>query len=173
MIGFTKVKLPYGWMSNMSPHPVIYQGLEYRTTEALFQCLRFDPDLDLNGLSVREAIRTQKSPMAAKMCAKAALPLAIVEPRSRQDLENMMLVLRLKTDQHPDLRKALLETGAQTIIEDVTNRPNESGLYWGAAPALNGAPGEWVADDGSRWYGRNTLGRAWMITRHIIKETGE
>lgn len=40
VIAFTKVKSPYGWLGNMSPYPVHYQGRTYRTTEALFR--RFD-----------------------------------------------------------------------------------------------------------------------------------
>ncbi len=38
----TTVKAESGWLSNMSAHPITYQGVEYKTCEALFQCLRFD-----------------------------------------------------------------------------------------------------------------------------------
>ncbi len=41
-IAFTKVDLPYGWRGNMSPHGVKYQRQDYRTTEAHFQCLRYE-----------------------------------------------------------------------------------------------------------------------------------
>ena len=61
-IAFTKVTLPYGWLGNMAPFPVLYGLLEWRTTEALFQALRFAADDP-----VRELIRAEKSPMAAKM----------------------------------------------------------------------------------------------------------
>jgi len=37
MIAFKKVKDPYGWLGNMSPHPI---G-EFRTAEHLFQATRF------------------------------------------------------------------------------------------------------------------------------------
>src|SRR5262249_49560871 len=63
VIAFTKVDLPYGWLGNMAPFPVMHDGRGYRTTEALFQALRFDQE------PIREAIRGEKSPMAAKMRA--------------------------------------------------------------------------------------------------------
>ncbi len=42
IITFTKVSLPNGWMSNMAPYPIIYNNITYKTTESLFQCLRFE-----------------------------------------------------------------------------------------------------------------------------------
>ena len=45
-IAFTKVKLPYGWLGNMSPYPIKFGDDTYLTTEALFQALRFsDPEI--------------------------------------------------------------------------------------------------------------------------------
>ena len=64
IIAFTKVALPFGWLGNMAPYPVTYGGKAWRTTEALFQALRFEDE------SIREAIRQEKSPMAAKLVAK-------------------------------------------------------------------------------------------------------
>lgn len=32
-VSFTKVALPYGWLSNMSPHPILYYGDLYPTAE--------------------------------------------------------------------------------------------------------------------------------------------
>ncbi len=49
----------------MSAHPITYQGKDYRTAEALFQCLRFHQYPD-----IQELIREQKSPMRAKMKAR-------------------------------------------------------------------------------------------------------
>jgi len=52
-IAFKKVREAYGWMSNMSPHPI----QTWRTAEALFQALRFDD------ITVKLAIHNEKSPM--------------------------------------------------------------------------------------------------------------
>jgi ribA/ribD-fused uncharacterized protein len=151
VIAFRKVREAYGWLSNMSPHPV--QG--FRTAEALFQSLRFD-DKD-----VIAAIRAEKSPMAAKMVAKKHADKFVVVPRSEQDLDIMRAVLRAKVLQHPDLLKALLETGDELIVEDCTARQNDSGLFWGAGRQSDGS-----------WLGKNVLGVLWMRLRTALREEG-
>lgn len=60
-------------MGNISPHPVTYE-VAYRTAEAPFQSLRFAD------LAVREAIRSQQSPMFAKMVAKKHANQMVVVP---------------------------------------------------------------------------------------------
>lgn len=89
-IVFTKVRLPYGWLGNMSPHSVIHEGIEYPTAEAMFQALRFDSE------TTRRAIASFKSPMAAKMYAKSHRREMTVDPQSDRDIENIRLVLRTK-----------------------------------------------------------------------------
>lgn len=150
-ISFTKVKLPYGWLSNMSPHPLEYKGVTYRTAEALFQALRFDDE------SLRELIRAEKSPMAAKFKAKSFIEKAVIEPRSDEDLDNMRFVIRLKMAQHLDLAKGLVGTRDSEIVEDCTKRQGGSGLFWGAA----------LQEDGS-WEGENWLGKLYMELRDEI-----
>ncbi|MBI1249013.1 DUF1768 domain-containing protein [bacterium] len=151
MILIRKVKDEYGWLGNMSPFPVLYEGKKYRTTEALFQALRFDEE------KIIESIREQKSPMSAKMKAKKHRDHMVIVPLSEADLENMRLVLRLKLLQHPKLRTLLLATGDQEIVEDCTKRPRGSGVFWGAA----NRDGEWV--------GENWLGRLWMDLRAELR----
>lgn len=147
-IAFTKVKLPYGWLSNMAPFPIVCEDKEWRTSEALFQALRFSDE------KIREAIRAEKSPMAAKMVAKGQTDFMTVKPQSLEDLVIMYRVLNLKLECHPNLRDELLATAPRTIIEDCTRRPRGSGLFWGAA----------LKEDGS-WEGRNVLGQIWMRIR--------
>lgn len=154
-IAFRKVKEPYGWLGNMAPYPVTYAGKEWRTTEALFQALRFS-DHD----PARELIHEQKSPMAAKMIAKKHASRRVVEPLSEADVGNMKMVLRLKLEQHLDLQFALLDTKDALIVEDVTNRSGGTGLFWGARLLPDGA-----------WDGENVLGKLWMELReHLEKE---
>lgn len=149
-IAFRRVKGPYGWLSNMSPHPV--NG--FRTAEAMFQAYRF-PSYG----KVYNAILTEKSPMGAKMVAKKHANYMIVVPRSEADLRTMRMVLELKVNEHPELLKALLATGDELIVEDVSARPNESGLFWGAA----------LQPDGT-WHGNNQLGKMWMELRTRWRE---
>lgn len=149
VISFTKVALPYGWLGNMSPYPVTFEGKTWRTTEALFQALRFgekDP--------VREEIRLQTSPMAAKMTAKKNRERMVIIPQSAEDLALMARVLRMKATEHPHLATELLDTGDALIIEDSTRRQNSSGLFWGAALQTD-----------KTWVGANHLGRLWMRLR--------
>lgn len=147
-IAFRKVREQYGWMSNMSPHPI----QTWRTAEALFQALRFDD------IEVKLKIHSERSPMGAKMVAKANADKMVVVPRSEQDLAHMRMVLLMKLHHHPELKQALLATGDEEIVEDVTARPNESGLYWGAR-----------YDGEGRWVGTNTLGKMWMDLRDALR----
>lgn len=143
VIAFRKVKEPYGWLGNMSPHPVEH-GAAWRTTEALFQALRFA------NVAIQDEIRAQKSPMGAKMVAKKHADKMIVVPRSEQDLANMRMVLRLKAEQHPQLLNELMATGDADLIEDTTKRND---TFWGA---------QLVAGE---WKGKNMLGQLWMELR--------
>ena len=152
IIAFTKVALPFGWLGNMAPYPVTYGGKTWRTTEALFQALRFEDE------SIRESIRQKASPMAAKMIAKKHKASMVVEPMSSADLDNMRLVLRLKLQAHPALRQQLLATGAARLVEDCSRRAKGSGLFWGAARR----EGQWV--------GENWLGRLWMEVRGSLRD---
>lgn len=147
-IAFTKVALPYGWLGNMSPHPVTLDGVAYKTAEAAFQASRFPP-----GHPAVAAIMAAKSPMAAKMVAKQFAGEVVVAPCSQTDVDNMERVLRAKLACHPDILVELLATGDATIIEDCTARQRGSGLFWGAA-RVNG-----------RWQGSNVLGHLWMMLR--------
>ncbi len=161
-IAFTKVKLPYGWLGNMSPHPIAFKNgyLDdkiFKTAEHLFQCLRFEA-----GNPVREQIRLQVGPMQAKFCAKHYADQMIVAPRSEQDVFNMRFVLLCKLEEHPGLRQQLLATGDATLIEDCSSRPNESGLFWGAARI--GTEANWT------WTGKNTLGNLWMEIRQSLRD---
>ena len=157
-IAFTKVRLEFGWLGNMAPYPVIYLGKEWRTTEALFQAMRF------NDLEIQEAIRLEKSPMGAKLKAKSFmnkiketddLSKIAVENLSEQDVKNMEICLRLKLKYHPHLATLLSETGTSLIIEDCTARGKKgTNLFWGA-----------VLEPTGEWIGENTLGNLWMKIR--------
>jgi len=149
-ITFTKVSLPFGWMGNMAPFPIDYDGKSWRTLEHLFQALRFGDE------ATQEQIRTEPSPMWAKIIAKRNEAEMVVVQRGGQDVANMEKVLRLKLQQHPELRQKLLKTGNRTIIEDCTRRKGGSGLFWGAT---------W---ENGQWVGQNVLGKLWMKLRQEL-----
>jgi ribA/ribD-fused uncharacterized protein len=163
-IRFTKVKLPYGWLGNMAPFAIDYDGKYWRTVEALFQALRFNDE------EIREAIRKEPSPMGAKfkvksivkeLTAAGQLHKRSVEPLSKQDVDNMEMCIRLKLEQHPSLRKELLNTVGKTIYEDTTARGRKgTNLFWGA-----------IKKDDGTWEGQNVLGNLWMKVRDEIVES--
>lgn len=147
IISFTKVNLPYGWLGNMAPYPIEFNGQVWRTSEALFQALRFE------SLEIREIIRDQKSPMSAKMKAKPFNKQMVIAPCSAEDLDNMRLCIRLKFDQHSTLKEKLLKTGDHEIIEDIGSRSGPRHLFWGAK-RINGL-----------WQGENNMGKLLMELR--------
>lgn len=152
VITFTSSKSYYGWMGNMSgyinkkPLTIEYEGKLWKTTENLFQALRFD-DLGIQGLIRKE------NGFNGKKVAKRFTSDMSIKPLSRKDLENMLLCVRLKVNQHPEVYTLLKETGDSYIIEDVTFRQGGTGLFWGAAK-LN-----------QHWIGHNALGKIWMHVR--------
>ena len=113
-ISFSKTKLSYGWLGNMFAAPITYNGQIWRTSEALFQALRFED------LTIREMIRNDKSPMGAKLMKKKYKTKIVVEPMSEEDINNMRLCLQIKFDQHPDLREKLLKQ--ETILSSKISR---------------------------------------------------
>ena len=150
-----KANCPHtGWLSNMSPYKIVVDDIFWKTAEAYFQSLRFAPDD-----AVRETIRVQKSPIAAKMVAKQNFSRMVVVPMSEQDVENMRITLRLKfrCNQIP-LEDNLLLTGTRTIIEDCSGRKTDSGAFWGAYELPNGL-----------LYGQNKLGKLLMELRNEIR----
>lgn len=152
VISFTKVRLPYGWMGNMSAHSVRIDGVLWRTAEHAFQAGRFPL-----GHKLRKGLQEIKSPMEAKMVVKPFLGEAMIELRSEEDLDLMRRITWCKMRQN-DLDEDLIATGGYVIIEDITKRNRGSGPFWGAALI----DGEWV--------GENWLGRIWMEHRAKLRD---
>jgi hypothetical protein len=36
-IGFTKVALPFGWLGNMAPFPVVWEGVTWKTSDRIIE----------------------------------------------------------------------------------------------------------------------------------------
>ena len=125
-VWFKKVAEEYGWMGNMAPCPIKYNGKVWLTSEALFQSMRYDDD------SIKEMIRVEKSPMGAKMKAKKYRDQMVVVPMSELDVENMRKCVKMKFDAHPQLKRQLMNTKDAFIYEDIGNRNGERHKFWGA-----------------------------------------
>lgn len=170
-IAFTRVRGPFGWLSNMSPHPIEYMHFTYPTAEHLFQCWRFvgpsrrwpgaaDDGNPCGYATAVRAIRMQKSPMAAKQYARDVSNLAVVIPRSERDVLQMSATLLLKFAQHPRLLAELMATENAQLVENCSYRPTESGLFWGAQRTGDG------------WFGENTLGTLLEGVRTVAQKLG-
>lgn len=156
-IVFTSINAAYGWLGNMSPYPVEYKGVHYRTSEALFQCLRFP-----SHPKVQKGIREHKSPLWAKKVAsknKALLKRETKWDEAPDDIPRMGLCLRLKLEQHPELIRRLLNTRDAELIEDCTARPRDSALFWGKV----------FDEETATWSGDNVLGTLWMELRKNLR----
>lgn len=152
-IAFTKVKLPFGWMQNMARFEVIYKGHIFKTTEHLFQAMRFEFESETFLL-----IKNTTSPFEAKQLAHKNKDHMIMAMMADHDLNNMDECVRLKLDQHPELQTKLIKTKKRELVEDVTNRPYGSAKFWGAAK------------EGNVWVGENALGVIWMSHRDRLNE---
>jgi len=152
---FCKTDEEFGGFSNMAPRfPLCVNGIDIRTSEALYQACRFPHRPD-----VQQLIIDERSPMTAKMKSKPyrrftredwdadwnAVPVRV---------KVMRWCLRVKLSQNFDaFGELLLRTGDRNIVEGkrVTD-------FWGAK----------ATDDGLL-VGENTLGRLLMELREELK----
>lgn len=146
---FLKTREKYGGLSNMAGgFPLVVNGVQIRTSEALYQACRFPHRPDL-----QHEIIAQKSPMTAKMKGKPYHHI------SRPDwdavrVKIMRWCLQVKLAQNWDkFSELLLETGDMPIVEH--SRRDD---FWGAKPI-----------DGETLVGTNALGRLLMELRERVK----
>jgi ribA/ribD-fused uncharacterized protein len=146
-----ETKKGFGGLSNMaSGYPLLINGVEILTSEALYQACRFPHHPEL-----QQEIIAQWSPMAAKMKSK----------RYRQDsrpdwdevrFQVMRWCLRVKLAQnYAEFSQLLLATRDRPIVEE--SRKDD---YWGA---------KFTDKAGSTLIGQNVLGRLLMELRERLK----
>jgi len=131
---------PHYYLSNFSSFAIVFEGEIWMTVEHAYQASKFMPVF----ASIRTNIRNALSAHEAKQIAKAH------ESEVRADwydvkLSVMEKLLRAKVEQHPYVRRKLLETLDATLIED---SPKDS--FWGR---------------GRNWEGQNHLGKLWEKIR--------
>jgi predicted NAD-dependent protein-ADP-ribosyltransferase YbiA (DUF1768 family) len=116
LVTFTTADPLNGWLNTMSDHPVEYKKQRYGTVDALYQWLRFE-----GHPAVQAKIIADSSPISVKVTVKANRHL--LEKRTEADeLDLMRQCLKLKVEQHPELKDKLLATGEKLIVEDCTER---------------------------------------------------
>lgn len=92
------------------------------------------------------------------MTAKTYAERRVIIPWSKEDEALMRVTVASKLLYNPALTDMLLETGDQMIVEDVSGRPNDSGLFWGGYLTSQGLQGE------------NKLGKIWVEVRELMDQ---
>jgi N-glycosidase YbiA len=111
-----------GYMfSNFSMHPVKAFGVVFKTSEHLFQALKFKDENN----EIYDQIVKSDTPGEAKNLA------ALYKHERRKDWSEvkddvMLWAIQLKVDQNEDVRKALSETGEKYLVEN-----SKDDYYWG------------------------------------------
>lgn len=146
---FFKTKEEYGGLSNMcGGFPLLVDGKLYRTSEALYQTLKFR-----DHPQIQEMIRYEPSPLFAK---KKAGPYKHLIRDDWEDVkvELMRWCLEVKLEQHPEEFGDLLRsTGSLSIVER-----SRKDRFWGAVPRVDGI-----------LEGQNVLGKLLMELREQAK----
>lgn len=131
--------LKYGPFSNFSRHSIIEDGIEYRTSEHYFQANKFK----YRSKDYMDVVDSGSPKDAAHTGRDRSRPIKA----NWEDIKAkvMLHTIRLKFDQHPELKDLLLGTGEKYIVED--------------------SPVDWIWGCGSDRTGENYLGRLLMILR--------
>jgi len=167
---FKPTEYPGNFFSNYSKHPIIYGGINYPTSEHLFQAMKFmGPNATNDDKEYAEIIRNQNTPNKAKRLAgqkgvgggrpwQRELNAIVQKYKTRAKLrpdwerikDNLMYeIVKMKTQAHPEVKNELVKTGNKLIVEN-----SQYDSYWG------------IGSDGK---GRNQLGKTWMRLRSEMK----
>ena len=142
-IKFYRTKEQYGSFSNFSRHGFQLDGKFWPTSEHYFQAQKFHEFIEYE-----ERVRLAPTPKeAANIGRDRSLPLRKDWEQVKDSIMRKGVLQKFKT--HEDIRKILLSTGLEEIIED-----SPIDYYWGI-----GATGT----------GRNMLGRILMEVRAELK----
>jgi ribA/ribD-fused uncharacterized protein len=138
----------YIYFSPYTAHAIEIDRVEYPTLEHAYQCQRYtDP-------KIIEEIRTAASPVKAWEVSSKYKYLQTPEFKSEEHkLGVMNKLMRLKTEQHEEIRQALLDSGDLKIVKHIVTYP----------------PGDGFWDDGEDGNGLNHIGRLWMEIRAELK----
>ncbi|MFM7983287.1 MAG: NADAR family protein [Candidatus Fonsibacter sp.] len=121
-IHFYKESDVYGEFSNFARYPIVIEDVIWHTSEHYFQAMKFPHDRDY-----QEKIRTTKARRDIKRLGGNR------EIKLRPDWEGvkediLVIALRAKFDQYPELKQLLLSTAGKSLVEHT-----ENDNYWGDA----------------------------------------
>jgi ribA/ribD-fused uncharacterized protein len=139
----------YIYFSPYTAHAIKVDGILYPTVEHAYQCQRYtDP-------KIIEEIRGATSPMKAWQISTKYKHLQIPEfKKDEYKIKVTKKLMRLKMEQHEEVKKALLDSKDLEIVKKVITYP----------------PGDGFWDIGEDGKGLNHMGRIWMELREEIKK---
>lgn len=113
---------------NHSPHRVVFEDREYPTATHLFEAMKFMPDHP----ELAEAIRLTKDPIDAYFLSADSASLARADWYETWR-DELLKIVKLKFEQHPNLRHDLMQTGHRELIYT-----DAMDTYWGVGPDRRG-----------------------------------
>ena len=134
-------------LDNFSSFKIFFNGHKYASVEEAYQSLGFidtAPEVSeaiINSNSAHDALRIAHENVEKRRSDWDDVKVSLMED-----------LLRAKLEQHPYVRKKLLQTSDYYIVED---SPKDS--FWGCGPNRNGL---------------NNLGRLWMKLRDELRQSG-
>lgn len=134
----------YIYFSPYTAHAIQVDGVLFPTVEHAYQCARYVDQ------KIIEEIRSAISPIKAWQISSQYKNLQI--PEFKEDdhkLSVMKNLMRLKVEQHDDVRQALMDSGELKIVKHIVTYP----------------PGDGFWDDGEDGMGLNHIGKMWMEIR--------
>ena len=153
-VSFRKTNEEFGGLSNMAGgYPVVVNDIYIRTSEALYQAMRF-PDYP----DIQKEIIKQKSPMTAKMVSKKYRAEKTRADWDQKRVAIMKWSIKVKLLQNLDtFGTLLLNTGNKSIVEE-----SRRDQFWGAKRI-----------DNNLLEGTNALGRLLMELREVYNSSDE
>ncbi len=139
----------YIYFSPYTAHAIEIDGVIYPTVEHAYQCSRYtDP-------KIISEILMAKSPVKAWEASSKYKHLQIPEFKDPEHkLKVMEKLMRLKAEQHEEIRKALVNSGDLEIVKHIVTYP----------------PGDGFWDDSEDGKGLNHIGKMWMKIREDVQK---
>ena len=138
------LELFYIYFSPYTAHALELDGRIYPTLEHAYQAQRYTDQKIIN------EILSARSPLKAWQISSTYKHLQIPEfKKDEHKLFTMEKLMRLKVDQHEEIRKALIDTKDLEIIKRIVTYP----------------PGDGFWDIGEDGKGENHIGKIWMKIR--------
>lgn len=147
-----KVDQQWGIFSNFAPTPLIVNGVTFKSSEELFQLMKFTDAETLRRIR-------NNTTREGKTCYQIKKTTKSYEKQFRRAdwgaivIDAMKFCLMTKYNQCQEFREALDQSRGYYIVEDQTTMPKKNPDAWG------------VKSDGNNFIGPNLLGRLLMELR--------